>query len=99
MTQLKHNNLFASGDRKKEVYAALQRDFNRDTHIHGLWHAGILLSAAGAAYFTNRPECLWLFGGLYAAERSISKFIEMSNRNWAMHVIDWIENSDHGQSS
>jgi hypothetical protein len=90
MATLKHNNLFDSGDRS-EVYAILQRDYDRDTRIHQFWHIVLLACAFGAAIFADRPDWLWIFGGLYAIDRSLSRFVDNSNRNWAMHVIDWIE--------
>jgi hypothetical protein len=52
MAKLEHKNLFAFGD-KAEVYAALQRDYNRDTYVHQLWHFVILGAAVGAGLFSN----------------------------------------------
>jgi len=49
--------------------------------------------AIGAAIFSNHADWLWLFGGVYAVERATTRFIDNSNRNWAMHVIDWVEHS------
>lgn len=90
MAKLEHKNLFQYGD-VSEVYAALQRDYDRDTWIHTLWQIAILVCAVGAALLSNRVDWLWIFGGLYATERAITRFVDNSNRNWAMHVIDWME--------
>lgn len=92
MAKLKHKNLFLDGDRA-EVYAALQEDYDRDTWVQVFWHAAFIVSAVGAAVIGKHSEWLWLFVGLYAVERKVSCFIDNSNRNWAMHVIDWIENN------
>jgi hypothetical protein len=97
MAKLEHKNLFAFGD-KTEVYAALQRDYNRDTYIHQLWHFVLLGAAVGAGLFSNHWDWLWLFVALYAVERALSRYIDNSNRNWAMHVIDWIENNAQSAS-
>lgn len=92
MADIKHTNLHAHMERS-EVYRTFQRDYNTDSWKHGAWHAALLFIAIGAAAFSGRTEWLWLFGGMYATERAITRFIDMSNRNWAMHVIDWIESN------
>jgi hypothetical protein len=92
MSRLKHTNLLAYGD-KSDVYAALQRDLDRDTWIHLFWHAVFVVAALGSAFVANRPDWLWLFGGLYAVERAIARYVDNSNRNWSMHVIDWLEHT------
>ena len=90
MRKLKHINLFEYGD-KKEVYKALQDHFDRDTWIHLWWHLVFIGCAFGAAYVSNHMDWLWLFGGMYAIERAISRQIDSSNRNWFMHGVDWKE--------
>ena len=90
MAKLNHTNLFAYGDHK-EVYEILQRDFNRDTWIQAIWLALFGAATFGAVYVAHRPDWIWLFAGLFALERAIAKYIDNSNRNWAMHVMDWIE--------
>ncbi len=92
MAKLGHKNLFGYGDRK-EVYETLQRDFNRDTWVQAFWHAVLFIAAAGAVLVADRAEWIWLFLGIYAAERAIARFVDNSNRNWAMHVIDWMEHN------
>lgn len=99
MKKLEHDNLFKYSDDRRDVYKAFQRDFNRDTWIQSFWHVVLLAMAAGATYFSNHPDWLWLFGGIYAAERASSRFAENSNRNWAMHVIDWLERNRHDESA
>jgi len=93
MSKLKHVNLFQHGD-KKGVYAAFQRDLDRDTWIQLWWHLVLVACAAGAAVVSGREDWLWLFGGLYAIERGISCYVDNSNRNWLMHAIDWQECGD-----
>jgi len=95
MSKLGHNNLFRHAAGRAEVYQTFQRDFNRDTWIQLFWHGVLLVMALGAAYVSDHTDWLWLFGGIYAAERAISRFVDNSNRNWAMHVIDWLENNRH----
>lgn len=90
MAKLEHKNLFHSGS-STEVYAALQNHYNRDTWIHSLWQMVLFGCAIGAAVFSSHTDWLWIFGGLYAVERAITRYVDNSNRNWAMHVIDWME--------
>lgn len=93
MSKLGHHNLFRDAADRTEVYETFQRDLNRDTWIQSFWHLVLVGMALGAAYVSNRPDWLWLFGGIYAAERAASRFVDNSNRNWAMHMIDWLENN------
>jgi hypothetical protein len=90
MAKLEHRNLHPFGD-KAEVYAALQRDYNRDTWRQLFWRYGLLVSALGGAFESGHKDWLWLFAGLFCVERCIARYIDNSNRNWAMHVIDWLE--------
>lgn len=90
MAKLQHKNLLHFGN-SSEVYASLQEDYNRDTLLQSLWQMVLFGCAVGAAVFSNHADWLWLFGGLYAIERAIARFVDNSNRNWAMHMIDWIE--------
>ena len=92
MQKLYHKNLFGYGDRR-EIYTSMQRDFNRDTWIQSFWHIVLAVMAAGAAVVSGHPDWLWVFGAIFAAERAASRFVDNSNRNWAMHVIDWLEHA------
>lgn len=92
MRKEQHINLFLHGN-KQEVYAALQRDYDRDTWRHAFWHVVFVCSAVGAASYANHNDWLWLFAGMYALERALSRFIDNSNRNWTLHLIDWLEHT------
>jgi hypothetical protein len=95
MRKLEHKNLFNYGD-KKEVYAALQRDFDRDTWIQLWWRLALVGCALGAVFISGHMDWLWIFGGLFVIDRSISIFVDNSNRNWLMHAIDWKESDQLG---
>lgn len=99
MSKLGHNNLFAYAADRKEVYETFQRDLNRDTWIQSAWHLVLMGTSFGAVYFSNHADWLWIFVGIYAAERAASRFVDNSNRNWAMHVIDWLENNRHDHAA
>jgi hypothetical protein len=90
MAKLEHKNLFQYSD-SSDVYAALQDNYNRDTWIHSFWQVVLLGCAVGAGAISDHADWLWIFGGLYATERAITRFVDNSNRNWTMYVIDWIE--------
>lgn len=98
MAKLQHVNLHEHGD-LKDVYAALQRDFDRDTWRHLFWHVVLAASAGGAVWIANQPDWLWLFAGLYAVERAVARAVDNSNRNWAMHLIDWQEARERQKAS
>ena len=95
MIQINHTQLFADGN-TIEVYEALQRDFDKDSRRQLFWQWVLVLCAVGAALISQHFDWLWIFGGLLAVERSIAAFIDNSNRNWFMHMIDKSE-SDRAQ--
>ncbi len=99
--KLQHTNLLTEAS-KADVYAAFQRDFNRDSWRHMVWRYVIVGCAVGAVFVSNHTDWLWIFGAVYAMERSLTWLIENSNRNWAMHAIDWYESdrnsTEHGVS-
>ena len=90
MKTIQHTNLFLT-EGKSSVYARFQTDFNSTSWHQEIWKLVLLGCAAGAALVSSHPDWLWLFGGLLAVERAVSRYTDNSNRNWAMHVIDWIE--------
>ncbi len=90
----KHKNLFAHGEGSAEVYTALQHDYAQGAWVQSLWLYVLGGVAIVGAYFAGHGDWFWIFVGIFAAERSICCFIDMSNRNWTMHMIDWIEDRD-----
>lgn len=98
MAKLTHKNLHASGD-KTAVYQSLQKDYDRDTWVQGFWHIVFWACAIGASMTDGHRDWLWLFGGMYAIERAITKYIDNSNRNWTMHVFDWMETRSEGDQN
>jgi hypothetical protein len=90
MKKLQHVNLLAEAN-KADVYAAFQRDFNRDTWRQMVWRFVMLACAIGAVLVSKHTDWLWIFGAIYAAEQSLAWFVDNSNRNWLMHAIDWYE--------
>lgn len=73
-----------------DVYAALQRDYKRDQKIIRVLDLGLVLLLLGSQY-SERAFQLCLFFALIVLSSRITMFVDNSNRNWAMHVIDWIE--------
>jgi len=73
--------LFPYAGDAEGVYEAFQRDFDRDTWIEAAWRFAVVICALGAVFASHHPDWLWLFGGIYAAERALSKFVDNSNRN------------------
>lgn len=77
-----HVNLFALGD-FNEIYASLQRDFKRDQWIM------LILALASGVFLTVG----WTIAGVLAGIAACLIFLDNSNRNWAMHTIDYMESS------
>jgi hypothetical protein len=96
MARLKHNNLFQTQGDRPEVYEALQQNYNTDTYIHGAWISVFFIAAIGGVVWAHHSDWIWIFMAIFAAERSLSRWIDNSNRNWAMHVIDWMERNREG---
>jgi hypothetical protein len=90
MKILKHYNFIHSYG-KEETYNIFQQHYNRDTKKHLWWEIIFIIFAAGGIFTTGNYEWIWLFGGMFALERKLTWFIDNSNRNWTMHLIDWIE--------
>lgn len=93
MAESHHINLHHDGD-KEDVYKALQRDYSNDAKRLATWDWVIVLCAAGAALVSHHYDWLWLFAAIYALNAKIVVFIDNSNRNWAMHLIDWMTQND-----
>ena len=93
MKILKHFN-FPNTYGKEETYKIYQEHYNRDTKIHLWWEIVFIIFAAGGIYTTGNNDLYWLFGGAYALERKLSRFIDNSNRNNMMHLIDWMESRE-----
>ena len=90
MKILKHFN-FPINYGKEETYKIYQEHYNRDTKIHLWWEIVFFIFAVGGIYFTGNNDLYWIFGGMYALERKLSRFIDNSNRNHMLHLIDWLE--------
>lgn len=86
-----HTDLFGHADGSAGVYAALQRDAKRDASKLR-WANFIWASLLGAALFRGAQDGWpFLVGGLAVALYALNLFSDSSNRNFAMHVIDWME--------
>ena len=92
--RFEHINLFHYYE-KSAVYEAFQNHFNRDTYVQQFWSFVFIAFSAGAVFLAGKPEWVWLLGAVFAAERKLASFIDNSNRNWAMHMIDWNEQADN----
>jgi hypothetical protein len=90
MTKLRHVNMLADAS-KRDVYEVFQRDYDHNTWRQMCWRYVLIGCAVGAVLISNHLDWLWIFGGIYAAERALATFIDNSNCNWLMHAIDWYE--------
>jgi len=89
-----HKNLFAYGDRR-DVYEGLQQDYKRD-HRQTQVMDFILFAGVG---FLARSLSGWDFAAVLAVAfvglSRLNTFIDNSNRNFFMHMIDWTEARDY----
>ena len=87
---MKHQNLFEHFESKREVYDLLQKDLARDEKrvsvsiaigsiVLALWLGGALESNG------------WIWLVAVSFFYGLTMQIDNSNRNFALHVIDWYE--------
>lgn len=94
MNSAQHPNMFEFGHRRAQIYAKLQENYATDVRHYSLWEIVLIGCAIGAGVISHHWDWLWLFGGLFALSMRLSRFIDNSNRNWMMHLIDWLEHPD-----
>lgn len=90
-----HENLFNHYGNKADVYRKLQDDYLRDQK-QNRWFMGafvLLLMAAGFVHDSGWKQGLFIGAGA-ALVQYLILFIELSNRNFLMHAIDWFEAKD-----
>lgn len=87
-----HQNLFDYYVNKNEVYKKLQEDHLRDQkRIY--WCNIVFIFLIVAAATVNNESLKWFFlfvSGIFVLQYLVL-FIDLSNRNFLMHTIDWIE--------
>jgi len=90
-----HENLFNHYESKAAVYKKLQDDYQRDQK-HSRWcmNAFVLLLMVAGFLHDSVWNKVMLFGAGVALFQFLIFFIELSNRNFLMHCIDWFEASD-----
>jgi hypothetical protein len=88
-----HNNLFTHGDRRA-VYESLQRDCKRDHRQCQIMDVALFATVA----FLARHLSGWDFAAVVVATvvviSRINTFVDNSNRNFLMHMIDWMDARD-----
>ena len=91
MASDKHENLIWHTGSSDEAYAAFQRHFRRDNRILQVLLVLYGFAAYGGIKIAGHTDWFWLFLGGLALLFSVFYFVDNSNRNWAMHVIDFAE--------
>lgn len=94
--RMEHVNLLHYGD-KKGAYQALQEHFHRDGRIHMLWNLVYGLCAGYVVLYQHKMSFLPFFIAGFAIEQAVIFFIDQSNRNWAMHLIDWLDRENDSE--
>lgn len=91
---MEHQDLFFSAANRQAVYRGFQRDFARDEKkSHSAIFIGVALLIL--ALFQGPAEgWIFLIMGILALFVGLTFFIDNCNRNWAMHLIDWMGSPD-----
>lgn len=87
----KHESLFLDGSSKREVYLVFHRDYIKSAKLTRIWGLVVGLAMLGCVVAPENFQPAILLFGLMAIAQLLMIFTDNSNRNWAMHVIDWIE--------
>ena len=87
-----HENLFSHYGNKADVYRKLQDDYRRDQKQVKWCTRACILFLIAAGYVDDSG---WRLGLLIGAGLTLVQylilFIDLSNRNFLMHAIDWFE--------
>ena len=93
-----HSNLFEYASEPKEVYQVMQSHMKRDARFVSVSIIGTTICFGMALKSGVTDGWPWLIGGLAVAFIGLTYFIDNSNRNFYLHMIDWIE-STRGKST
>lgn len=90
-TKTDHTNMLTSGLDKREVYQKFQQDLRRDgRQFRALTTAGAIVLII--SWTKGIPDGWpWFLVGFCIFMQALIIFVEMSNRNFMMHVLDWLE--------
>jgi len=86
-----HNNLFAHVASSREVYQLMQDHMTRDDRIAAILGSVATFCFVFALILGSGNGWPWLVGGVAASFFWLIFFIDNSNRNSVLHMIDWIE--------
>lgn len=84
-----HTNMFSHGATQDEVYAALQEDEANDSKT--IRFMDIVLVVATIYLVRDLPtwDLVAVLAIAFAGMRRLFFFIDQSNRNFLMHMLDW----------
>lgn len=89
-----HVNLFSAGHTRGEVYQALSEHQARDQRTLRFLDGVTALALLGAVTnYHGWATPLWLVAAVAGAS-AVRHFIDMSNRNFFMHRLDWEGGND-----
>ena len=83
-----HENLFAYGD-VREVYEGLQRDYKRDVRQIQIMDAVGVVAVVYLARHLSGWDYVAAIVLFVIVLGRLNTFIDNSNRNFMMHMIDW----------
>lgn len=84
-----HNNLFAHTDDRSEAYAALRRDFKRDHRTISIADVVTIIAVLYLCRNMSGLDYVAMVVLAGAVLTRLNSFIDNSNRNWFMHMLDW----------
>lgn len=83
-----HENMFRYFSDKQEVYQKFQSDQREDANRAAIYLIGVFACIIAFEFFHSVFVVLL---GFVLGKGYLSAFIDMSNRNFLMHMIDWME--------
>lgn len=92
-------SLFSSGHSTDEVYQSLLNDQKRDGRFVRILDFGGAALFVIAAVSGAKDGWPWFVGAVAIGFCAIRYFIDLSNRNFMLHMIDWQRAQQHEQDS
>lgn len=90
---MEHKNLFEYVSSSKDVYQVMQSHMKRDGRFVSFSIIGATVCFGMALKLGATDGWPWLVGGVAVAFFGLTYFIDNSNRNFYLHMIDWTEST------
>jgi hypothetical protein len=86
-----HTNLFSYVSTSDEVYRTMQEHMKRDERYTKACFYGAAICLSLALRYGAADGWPWLIGGIFCSVFGLVYFVDNSNRNFYLHMVDWVE--------